>query len=1134
MKKIKLFLIACALFASTNIWAWEGSGTSGSPYLITSADDWNTLATSVSGGTNYSGQFFQLTKNISVTTMISGTFSGTFDGNGKTLTVTLSGGGNLAPFQYLNGGTIRNLIVNGSVTASNNYGSGLVARTTGGVCLIDNCVVNANITGEKEYCAGILAHGDDATSVTITNCIYGGVITQSGGCIGGIFGWYNNESTLDLVMTNCLFKGTYSGSGQFHPIGLKRATDCHFKSTNCTNCYYTTNPYNGSGSSGNRIFASGTKVCKLTIGTDGVSIASGSYATFQNTKYYYGDITLAYNHADATVTYKLNGNAISGNSFTINTGTNFTSGTATITADVTYDITYDLDGGTLNAPQQTYTNPSTYKPTDAAITLRNPHKDGYAFYGWTGTGVGDTRKAQVNVTIPAGSHGDRTYTANFRQYTEGPWSYVSTATGWCSTTLNASLSYDGLIYNTVWMNPYPWQDGTGFGFTQWGTSGNNGNKYGLYSIFKTEQAISSYTRKVLHWNYNIASYATKFHQTVALYVHDDMATLKAAAVDMTADYTNASHGAVTCIGHKTQTTTSPTSQPSGDLSHDFEFDNRNGSSDQTMTKAMLLTQVIASTETGVEMHHWGGFKNMSMTWDTYYYKYLTYDANGGEGTMAQQTIENGDTLRTNTLTRAHKVFDGWSDGVNNYTNQDSIFATLESKGPVTLYAQWADAPAAEVTSAPAAVANLVYDGSSKALITAGTASGGEMQYSLDGENWSTDVPTAVDGGNYTVYYKVVADYDHSDSQSESVQVHINYTISYDLADGTVATPNPTNYNETTPDFMLTNPTRYGYDFAGWIGTGLSEATMSVTIAQGSTGNRSYTATWAAKPIDADRVNIGDLYYNLRAAGQTAEVTSQIGSDPYWTTSITTANIPESVVYLGTTYSVTGIGERAFYRCNHLSTVTIPGSVTTIGNYAFNGCSGLTSVTIGNSVESIGNSAFYGCENLSSLTIPNSVTSIGEYAFSGCSGLSSVAIPGSVTRIEGYAFYGCSGLSSVTIPSSVTGIGTVAFYGCSSLTSFINYATTPQSISDVFLKASITSCTLYVPAESVAAYEAANVWKGFGSILPISDVPTAIDEVTMSDDKENNANIKSVKHLRDGQILILRDGKTYTLTGVEVK
>ena len=1129
MKKIKLFLIACALFASTNIWAWEGSGTSGSPYLITSADDWNTLATSVSGGTNYSGQFFKLTKNISVTTMIGGTFSGTFDGNGKTLTFNpTSTGSNIAPFVYLNGGTIMNLTTTGSVSSSGAFSSGLVSHLSGGDNLIEGCTVHVNVSGVG-FVAGVVGHANNAHSLTIRNCVCSSNLVSSKSSNGdnyggGFVGWYNNTSyTLPITITDCLFKGTYSGGGTFHPIGVKKVTDVNIDRSGSARCYYTANPA-GNPSSGRIVYA-GTKVCTLTIGTTGVSIASGNYATFQNIKYYYGDITLAYNHADATVTYKLNGNAISGNSFTINTGTNFTSGTATITADVTYDITYNLDGGTLNAPQRTYTNPSTYKPTDAAITLRNPHKDGYAFYGWTGTGLttGKTadRRANVNVTIAAGSHGDRTYTADFRQYTEGPWSYVATQTGICTIDMNPSLSYDGLIYNTVWMNPYPWQDGTGFGFTQWGTSGNNGNKYGLYSIFKTEQAISSYTRKVLHWDYQIASYTENFQQTVALYVHDNMTTLKDMSVDFTANYANGT-GSAYCIDHYVHAGNTSPSVTTKSL--DLVFDNRNGNSDQTMSKAMMLTQVIAATSAPVTMHHWGGFKNMSMTWDTYYYKYLTYDANGGEGTMAQQTIENGDTLRTNTLTRAHKIFDGWSDGVNNYTNQDSIFATLESKGPVTLYAQWADAPAAEVTSAPAAVANLVYDGSSKALITAGTASGGEMQYSLDGENWSTDVPTAVDGGNYTVYYKVVADYGHSDSQSESVQVHINYTISYDLADGTVATPNPTNYNETTADFMLTNPTRYGYDFAGWTGTGLSEATMSVTIAQGSTGNRSYTATWAAKPIDADRVNIGDLYYNLRAAGQTAEVTSQIGSDPYWATSISTANIPESVVYLGTTYSVTGIGERAFYYCRSLSTVTIPGSVTTIGNYAFNGCSGLTSVTIGNSVESIGKSAFHGCENLSSLTIPDNVTSIGEGAFSGCSGLSSVAIPGSVTRIEGYAFEGCSGLTSVTIPSSVTSIGTVAFYGCSGLTSFINYATTPQSIgSDVFINASIASCTLYVPAESVAAYKAANVWKNFHNIAPIPVIPTAVDTI-----QEHNA--QTTKILRNGLLFIERNGKTYNAQG----
>ena len=167
-------------------------------------------------------------------------------------------------------------------------------------------------------------------------------------------------------------------------------------------------------------------------------------------------------------------------------------------------------------------------------------------------------------------------------------------------------------------------------------------------------------------------------------------------------------------------------------------------------------------------------------------------------------------------------------------------------------------------------------------------------------------------------------------------------------------------------------------------------------------------------------------------------------------------IPESVVYEGTVYSVTGIGgafsgcsgltsvtipnsvtsiwDCAFEDCSGLTSVTIPNSVTSIGVSAFRGCSGLTSVTIGNSVTSIGVSAFYGCSGLTSVTIPNSVTSIGGEAFRGCSGLTSVTIPNSVTSIGDCAFEDCSGLTSVTIPNSVTSIGEYAFYYCRALTS----------------------------------------------------------------------------------------------------
>ena len=263
----------------------------------------------------------------------------------------------------------------------------------------------------------------------------------------------------------------------------------------------------------------------------------------------------------------------------------------------------------------------------------------------------------------------------------------------------------------------------------------------------------------------------------------------------------------------------------------------------------------------------------------------------------------------------------------------------------------------------------------------------------------------------------------------------------------------------------------------------------------------FLALVATTSLWAEDFSVGGIYYNY-LDGNNVEVTYRGDDyDSYRNEYAGEVIIPSTVTHNGTTYSVTSIGDEAFYNCSSLTSITIPNSVTSIGNQAFNHCSSLTSpvynahcfaymptsfegayvipegikqiaggafydcrsltsVTIPNSVTSIGYEAFFRCISLTSVTIPNSVTSIGEYAFRLCTSLTSVTIPNSVTSIGSGVFAWCQSLTSVTIPNSVTSIGNYAFLDCSSLTS----VTIPNSVTSIGGRAfsrcySLTSITI---------------------------------------------------------------------------
>ena len=93
--------------------------------------------------------------------------------------------------------------------------------------------------------------------------------------------------------------------------------------------------------------------------------------------------------------------------------------------------------------------------------------------------------------------------------------------------------------------------------------------------------------------------------------------------------------------------------------------------------------------------------------------------------------------------------------------------------------------------------------------------------------------------------------------------------------------------------------------------------------------------------------VDGIYYNKLSdteCGVTVPEWSDYSDNTYYFGNV---KIPSSVTYNNSVYTVSEIGNHAFYRCKELTGVEISNSVTTIGDWAFNNCSSLTSVEIEN-------------------------------------------------------------------------------------------------------------------------------------------------------------------------------------------
>ncbi|MBQ8783203.1 MAG: InlB B-repeat-containing protein [Clostridia bacterium] len=456
---------------------------------------------------------------------------------------------------------------------------------------------------------------------------------------------------------------------------------------------------------------------------------------------------------------------------------------------ITYKISYVLGGGEVVGEQ----NPINYTVESDNITLNNPVRTGYTFKGWQGTELDGT---QPTVTIAKGSTGNRAYTAIWEEtvykitynYGEGSVEFANPTT-YTFTTPTFTINNPTLA---------------GYTFTGW--TGSNGDTAQMtVSVTKGSTGDKEFTA-----NYSINTYALKF-------LGVDGATFTAPAYEYDV----------------TKSITIPNPTKIG-----YIFNGWSGTGILGMQKDVVIPVGSTGNRT-----YTANFTPVDYTID--------YDLAGGRVSGINPTGYTVETADLSILNpgRAGFSFDGWTLSIVDFIWYDG---TIDANGnvvdgaghysmPVSLRAgttyTYDSSIKLAIFGTDGKFVALANSGSYTAdvdclcsVVVAGEATEAELAsvaLTVDGKVSTVAIPHGNMGS-----LKLVANW-----TSEK------FTITYYLNGGTLAVENPKEYTAETESFKLNNPTRTGYIFTGWTGTGLSNTTVDVEIPIGSTGNRIYTANW---------------------------------------------------------------------------------------------------------------------------------------------------------------------------------------------------------------------------------------------------------------------------------------------------
>ena len=381
---------------------FEGSGTEDDPYIISNTEKWTLLSNRVKEGKGYYGKYFLQTDSIFAGRVYVGTyfsatshrpFGGIYDGGGHALefldnNISSMNKANRAPFICVDGATIRNLHITGTIKTYYNFIAGFIARTVTNnrTTTIINCrssirIESLRLSDYDGTHGGFVAVTDAA--VNFIGCVFDGALigakTRSS---GGFIGWTEKNASVNFI--DCIFAPDSLSMGDSLSCTFSRTrrdTSLHF-----TNSYYA-QAFGKEQGKKLRSITAGADVTTLGLaGTATVYNVSGITAYAGNNGLKYGDmffagdtdvVNLTLGHADRSA------EGMTFDSYSASNGASFNGDTLTMPTDSTiisanyiqnkYTITY-MDGETkLKVDTFFYHQP---------ITEYSTSKEGATFSGW--------------------------------------------------------------------------------------------------------------------------------------------------------------------------------------------------------------------------------------------------------------------------------------------------------------------------------------------------------------------------------------------------------------------------------------------------------------------------------------------------------------------------------------------------------------------------------------------------------------------------------------------------------------------------------------------------------------------------------------------------------------------------------